>query len=133
MYVNIFSGQFPGGRICARRGRLFRSFAGASASYYVVSPVKKNNQERSFGNNQLYYSWIIINHMPHRSMDSPKFFLSRLMHSNSFLNTAISGRSKITNPCRLIILLFCRSYTFLIIHIYNSGYVICHHTPNKTC
>ena len=59
-----------------------------SAGLYVVSPVKKKKQERSFGN--LPTLIFLDNEQVHpvRSMDSPKFFLSRLGHNSLFLKVA---------------------------------------------
>ena len=55
---------------------------------YVVSPVKKKKQERSFGN--LPTLIFLDNEQVHpvRSMESPKFFLSRLRHNTLFLKVA---------------------------------------------
>ena len=59
-----------------------------SVALYVVSPVKKKKQERSFGN--LPTLIFLDNEQVHpvRSMDSPKFFLSRLGHNSLFLKVA---------------------------------------------
>ena len=59
-----------------------------TADLYVVSPVKKKKQERSFGN--LPTLIFLDNEQVHpvRSMDSPKFFLSRLRHNTLFLKVA---------------------------------------------
>ena len=55
---------------------------------YVVSPVKKKKQERSFGNLPTLIFLDNEHVHPVRSMDSPKFFLSNVEHNTLFLKVA---------------------------------------------
>ena len=55
---------------------------------YVVSPVKKKKQERSFGNLPALIFLDNEHVHPVRSMDSPKFFLSNVEHNTLFLKVA---------------------------------------------
>lgn len=84
---------------CPKAGRAFRGSAIASLlrnkptacpsnPLYVVSPVKKKKQERSFGNLPTLIFLDNEHVHPVRSMDSPKFFLSNVEHNTLFLKVA---------------------------------------------
>lgn len=63
-------------------------FRGKYNPLYVVSPVKKKKQERSFGNLPTLIFLDNEHVHPVRSMDSPKFFLSNVEHNTLFLKVA---------------------------------------------
>lgn len=66
----------------------FCSLQSSCIPLYVVSPVKKKKQERSFGNLPTLIFLDNEHVHPVRSMDSPKFFLSNVEHNTLFLKVA---------------------------------------------
>ena len=69
---------------CCRKSNIIT----VSIPLYVVSPVKKKKQERSFGNLPTLIFLDNEHVHPVRSMDSPKFFLSNVEHNTLFLKVA---------------------------------------------